>query len=487
MRKTMITIMLFSALCSICVAQLFGQSCGVPPGPFSYSHNFYRAEAKYYDSSSNTSVGATIPVDGLPIKGSLDSGQSVTDWQTLTIQEAQSYVQQEHASKKAQILAECGYRLCELANSPGSVSKEAVAVYAEVCSQSLLPSDSAANKILTVRPGAETAIFLSNATQTRSVTVTNNSPGSLKVRLSIEPGATGEKVLSVNVPTEFTILPKASRSIAVSIKKPTANQALSQQLVFEAVNDTTVNARVQFATYSDPALLLPPPSIEPGTIWPNAHIRLDIDNPTSPFIADHFGPYNLPVQQGPQMCNPGGFNTCGKSIYSATLSSPPSTADHTSAQLSITSYLGGTCGSGNTGGEGGIQPRWEAPVSLPGLANRQMWKIDLKTDIRYMYNWGGGPGQCAVSIGPITNMVEKEGQSAGLFSLAPGSYVLQLSCSATSPDLGCYGHANKVDEAYYNGHFNLTIDAKRVGSSPAGGMDEYLKHQIMTRSNELLK
>jgi hypothetical protein len=467
---------------SMCVRVLFAvlicsqlpvraQQCGIQPGPFTYSENFYRAEAKFLDASSSTSVKATIPIEDLPISGSLDAKQQITNWQTLTIQEARTYVQQEHSTREAQILAECGYRLCLLANSPGVVSASAATVYAEVCSQALVPSESARSDI-SVRPKADSVIFSSTATQNRSVTVTNGSPGMIKVRSTVAPGPMGGDLITNNTCRgEFTIDPNKSKSCTVTLHKPSDGQVANPELLFELVDTSgghTVVTRTVYALYADPALLLPPPQIPLGQFWPNARIRLDIKSDASPFRAEHIGPYPMPRNplDGPNMANPNpGYGTAAAAKYQANITIPTPTSTHASFVLNIQSNTGGTCGYGSFGGEGSVSPRWEDILSLPGLPNRQVWKIDLKTDVAYRYYFGGGPATCFVSVGPNVNPISASAQSQGTLTMNPGSYVVVFSCTAPNPIVGCYGHANGVNEQYLDSHFILNFDATRTNGS----------------------
>ena len=63
--------------------------CGQPPAAVQYSRNFYKAEAKYYASNSQTQAGLTIPIEGIPIGGSFGSSDATEGWETLTLSEAE--------------------------------------------------------------------------------------------------------------------------------------------------------------------------------------------------------------------------------------------------------------------------------------------------------------------------------------------------------------------------------------------------------------
>lgn len=105
--------------------------CGQQPAPTEYSRDFYKAQAKYYASNTQMESSATFPIEGIPVKGSLSGSQALEGWETLTLAEAERIIQREHEAKEAQILAECGYRMCRLKYAGGSALE--VTTLAEVC------------------------------------------------------------------------------------------------------------------------------------------------------------------------------------------------------------------------------------------------------------------------------------------------------------------------------------------------------------------
>lgn len=468
-----------------------GQSCGVQPGSFQYSERFYQAEAKLYKSTSATTAGVDVVYDDLPIKGSFSSKNSVSNYESLTIEQAKSYIQQEHTDRGAQIIAECGYRLCTLANSPGSMNPIAISVLQEVCTQALTPRDVSVG-LLSASPRVSTTIFdKDEKTQTHDINVSNTSPGAMPVKAVVDQGTAGGTYVTVSGQSTFTIPPKSSRTVKIVVKRPGTGKTITGSVKFVATADSTVSATTDFAIYADPSLLLPSANIPSGTLFPNASLYLDIDNPTSPFTASQPGPYSVPVHQGPYMCNPGGFNDCAKAEYNASATSSGSSLDQTAAAFRLDSTIGGTCGSGNNGGDGGINPRWQTVLSLPGLADRHKWHVKLSSDIRHY------KGSCTVSLASKIDAVKIDGVSSLDYAdLPPGSYILETNCTGPVTAVGCHGHANGINEHFEAVHYFVNLDASRQSvahvaaagpapGTPAPGNSGISVSEIAVQSAEL--
>lgn len=447
-------------LCFMSLAE--GQSCGNSPGAFQYSDRFYQAEAKLYESAAGFSSEASIIYDDLPIKGSLSGNQSIKNYESLTTEQARSYIQQEHSDRGAQIIAECGYRLCTLASVPNSLNQVAISVLGEVCTRSINPGDATIG-MLAVSPRVSTTIFDTSTSQTRKITIANTSPGAITVNAVLDQGTIGGTYLSILGPTSFTIPAKRDQTVQIRVKRPARGATVLSSLKLTANADPKVTATTDFVIYSDPSLLLPPATILTGLLYPNAVIKLDEDNNTSPFIATQPGPYSLPlkyVPQGPQKCNPGGTDACAQASYTESMTSPPSTLDQVSAVFHLDSTIGGKCGRGNSGGDAGINPRWETTLSLPGLADRHRWNVKVSTDINHISN-PQSTASCTATLKTRIDILKSNGVSGvDYVGLLPGSYVFEASCTGSQYSVGCHGHAGR-DDHYENPHYSINLDAHR--------------------------
>jgi hypothetical protein len=467
-------------LCLLSIASLVltitatGQQCGNPPGGFHYSERFYRAEAKFYETTVGVKQDVALPIDDLPIKGSMKGDYKVTNWETLTVDQARSYIQQEHTDRGAQIVAECGYRLCTIAQTPGSMNDAAIAVLDEICKDALSPHDQSDSNSITVSPTVSTVVFSSQASQPRAITVFNHFPGTVNVNVSVDQGNTNGNYISLDQ-SSFALAVGQSKQLTATVTRPQSGLVVNPSIRFSLAADSKITAITKFTLYPEPELLLPNAVIEDGQLWPDAKIVLDIDNPTSPFRAGHPGPYRFPVANtGPQMCNPGGFDTCASATYRATINAPGSTSDRTSATMNMVATVGGKCGRGSSGGGGGTNPTWQTTLSLPGMPDRHLWNLKVSTDIRH-YN--DSTGACTISVGSNMNAVPIRGRISKTYTLSPGAFNFQISCTGMNPSASCYGHANGINEHYENDHYTVALEAQRVAKSESEPLGAVLKKE----------
>jgi hypothetical protein len=454
------------ALITLLATSLPGQEgpCGVPPGSIRFSDTFYRAEARLYQANEGISGEfATVTSDLLPIRGSLGASQAVTKSENLTVTQAREYVQAEHAAHGAQILAECGYRLCELARATSTLPGPSIALLAEICGAALPSTNAPAIATSSVRPRVDTVIFASAPTQARTLTITNPFPATLDVALLIEGGTTAgsDSLVHVNQST-VTIPSKSAAKISVTLDRPPRDAIVTPSIVVQA-SDGTILGQTQYNLIQDPALLLPPADIGAGMLYPNARIKVDTN--TAPFVAEHPGPYVPPVaEQGPSMNHPS-LGTAAHATYSAQYERLAPRPNHVYASLTISANVGGVCGTANTGGAGGITPRWTTVLSLPGITARHQWNVTIGTDIRHVPH-DAANGTCTIAIDTQTRSINENGIGNETFRLGSGEHELQFSCTGANPYYGCYGHANKINAHDEDLHYRITIDANRTDIVP---------------------
>lgn len=111
-------------------------NCGQVPGEVRYSESFYKAQAKYASAASGSSDSVDIPLTG---SFQRNSNSQTINHEELTLQQAYDYVQQEHKSHHAEIIRECGYRLCKLANVTSPNAMQAIGVMSALCTSNPFP------------------------------------------------------------------------------------------------------------------------------------------------------------------------------------------------------------------------------------------------------------------------------------------------------------------------------------------------------------
>jgi len=132
-----------ASLILTCNSSVFAQSCGVrPPTNTQFSINFQKAVLKILSSSSasSTSADLTAITEAAFVDFGFNSDQNtvVNASDQLTLQQAEQFVQQEYKNQTAQIIAECGYRMCTLGSqSNGTLAAAGLASVCGAAIQSL--------------------------------------------------------------------------------------------------------------------------------------------------------------------------------------------------------------------------------------------------------------------------------------------------------------------------------------------------------------
>lgn len=451
----------------------FAQQCGAPPGPYIFSTQFYKAQARLFQSDKSSATNAQVTYGDLSVSGDQKKDEKVSDYENLTIDQAQMIIQQEHASQAANIIAECGYRACELQNAgSGSSTLATLTLLSQVCNPSLGSGTSkpsiSSNSQLSVLPANITVIFNTSATQERQIEVKNSTAGTIMVKAEVDSGSdsTAQGMITVLSPTSksFAVGPNGSHTVTIGIKRVKSASALQTQVVFSAANDSSVIAATGVLVVPDASFLLPDASIAAGTIDPNARISVDQRNATYPvYKASHESALPFPADGCPEHANPDpGWGTDGHACYHADFKPITSGPDRTAAAMNMTANVGGTCGGAFTeapGGYGGVSPVWNSSLTLPGIKNKQSWKVVVSTDVYHLAKDPPAGASCKVVIGTQQYPIPSNTTSQMNVQLDPGVYNLEFSCSGPNPYYGCKGKPGA--ERYEDQKYEVNIDAQR--------------------------
>ena len=213
----------------------FGQACGTPPPTnIQWSENFQKAVLKILSSSSQSNESGDLSAltevgfYDFGFKSDNNSAQNARD--QLSIQQAEQFVQEEYKNKSAQIISECGYRMCTLAAQPGGIV--ATAGLANVCSVAFNNGEvPAVPSGLQSLPSAVPFIFRGGQKSTLYTAVlANNTQGSVTV---VVPNRTD--FVSVISPSNHEIKIASSRYATIKFRlvRPSLESGpVTQQLTF---------------------------------------------------------------------------------------------------------------------------------------------------------------------------------------------------------------------------------------------------------------
>lgn len=215
-RNLLGTFTIAAALCGATATHANASLCGDPPGNITWSDHFYQAQAKYYASTMGIETGGEVVYDGIPIKGHGNYQQGSSGWESLTIEQAHEYIQQEYRDKEVNLAAECGYRMCKLAEV-GDTSGTGLSLMAQICngvSPGAENPDAGTNlrPILgdKTRPAFTSVAFDSDAPVTSYHTIHNDSPFLMKISWYVEDDLSraGKHLLKVE---KFKDTPRGER------------------------------------------------------------------------------------------------------------------------------------------------------------------------------------------------------------------------------------------------------------------------------------
>lgn len=277
------TILQISSVLLLLCAETFAD-CGVPPATnTSYSANFYKAQAYFFKRSFRQSANGSlsVPVFEVPIGATAgyDSSTEQSGYSGLTQQQAYSYIQQEYANRGAQIVSECGYRMCNLLSLPNlsdSVRLSALEFQRAVCAGWATPEGVTGSgvlssaSILSVSPNVIPVQFQAAGTAVvRTIQVQNHSPDlqTIRAHVRVDYGSDAESEGSVRLISKsgrevetdghLSVRIKPGQSVPVSFKvsPPPPGEKYFPRIVVEQARNASLNTRAQVLISEDSSAL----------------------------------------------------------------------------------------------------------------------------------------------------------------------------------------------------------------------------------------
>lgn len=378
----------------ICPGSGFGQACGTPPpANIQWSENFQKAVLKILSSSNQTNESgdlSAITEDGFldfGFKSDNNTTQNARD--QLSIQQAEQFVQEEYKNKSAQIIAECGYRMCTLAAQPSGIV--ATAGLANVCSVAFnngeVPAISSGLQSL---PSAIPFIFRGGQKSTLYTAVlANNTQGSVTV---IVPNHTD--FVSVVSPSNHEIKIASSRYAMIKFRllRPSLESGpVTQQLIFRDHDNLQAAATFTFTLVPDESDLYPPASIPCGSINPKLNAIAYSDDPgRGPKSDTRDGWISIPAGDQSGLSSVAeDYTNNGNGHATAALDTSCTQLITTQTEvltiMRIKPHLwakAGHCCSGfGPGGEAAANPQWKTTITLPGNADKAHWHLTITPSI----------------------------------------------------------------------------------------------------------
>ena len=130
----------------------------------------------------------------------------------------------------------------------------------------------------------------------------------------------------------------------------------------------------------------------------------------------------------------------------------------------MTADVGGQCGNSakkpGAGGGGGVNPRWDTTLDLPGDVTEQVWKVKITSDMLHTVK----DAAVTVALDSSSKKVTPNGIETLVMQVPPGQHVLSMSTSGNNPFFGCGGAPNGTRHNEQQ-HFNLSIEAQREHAS----------------------
>jgi hypothetical protein len=433
---------------SMLAQQAFAQSCGSDPNlQVRMDSSFYKAYQKLATSSTASNGGANVavPIDGVPVAFGMQESDRATnsELQTLTDQEALTIVKSGIKQESAAIIAECGYRMCMLAEQNSDAGTQAIS---QVCNLAIGTVQGNASP-LTVSPQVVPIVFGSSPQRTVSLKLqaaaVQGAQGALTVRL---PDATDHLALSDQ--TQPVVI-QMGDSVRLRVKASRPTEVADEFLEFDVQGAANATASVHFKLVPSAVDLLPDASISCGTLWPEEYIDVNSDvSRTFPTKRETKTRQDLTLAPGVSVnaeyddnyaSNGGG---AARVDASAVCLEPQRGPDAATTLLNISGSILAVCGhpSGTgeqPGGGGALYPHWTSTLSLPGFPHDHRWDVTVDPT-NGLAERQPGRIKCSINIdnGDTRDVSVGSHQALSFRDLTPGTHVLALDCSgpAAAPD-----------------------------------------------------
>lgn len=460
------------------VTHVYAQDCG--PNPelnISYSDNFKKSVIKLSQAAGDTS--ATAASEYFFLTG--DHTYSQSDLDSISIEQAQQFIQTEIKNQYAAILATCGYYSCLISRSPESVAIASEERYSNVCSLAFGDGPNRYSQVLAAMPSYQAVSFGSAQTLDLVGEIgNNNSSGTVTVKV-IPQGMVD--LISPSTP-QFDISPNGSQALKFRVSKPPADiGAIPASIKFELVTDYKNAVEFRFKLAADPTDFLPPMSLPCGTFDP--HGAFTADDNTGPDGHRHSAgdtgappplvpgqPYIFNIGDGYPSNGGGSGWVKGKANCTQILSSKTEARTELQWNFAIGASNGDCCDGWGSGGYAEAIPAWNAVVSFIGRLSIDKWHLDvtdaalaaaissLPADKRQSHSFAVSTSR-ALQQPCVLSVDGKAGTSWD--DLNSGDHKLEYTCGKDSVGV----HQPTVDNQSKNDMVNLFLYAKRQAPPPS--------------------
>jgi hypothetical protein len=461
-----------ASLILTCSSSVFAQSCGVPPPTNTqFSSNFQKAVLKILSSSSasSTSADLTAITEAAFVDFGFNSDQNtvVNARDQLTLQQAEQFVQQEYKNQTAQIIAECGYRMCTLGSQlNGTLAATGLANVCGAAIQSLeLPASTSGG--LSVQPMSVPYIFQpGQKVSIYNVTLTYTGP---EREVIVDLPGQGDLVSVVSPRTRsVTLLHNDVKTIKFRLTKPSSgSDAVTQQMVFRNHGNQQESSTVTVTLIPDKSYLNPPAIVPCGKVKPNLKAVAFSDDPgRGPKTGTAVDWVQIPVGEAGlgSTFEEYHLNGGGDATASLTSSCTELTATQTDAvtilrlRPSMHATAGHCCSGFGPGGEAAADPEWQTTVALAGDPSRQHWHFSTEYTIATNL-----PARvCAMVIDGHTSPLTLNSSTTIANELSPGSHLVEVHCSSQAGWGSRPGNWNTIRTA--DEDLTLAIHASRINT-----------------------
>jgi hypothetical protein len=438
-----------------------------------YSQRFYQAQKTFIERSHSAAseINVELPEMDVPIGASHVSRDELKTLQSVTLDQAYDYIQDELRNERTAIVAECSAALCQATAGGNQLQVNSalkIQAIASICRDALnMGAGGWTESQVIALPSPLMVVFRPQEKQrTVRVHLANLTGGTMRMRINEPDDLTRDERATMPAlfagnrgRKRFQLQPHGKISLPFIVRKPDLDdgpQFFSAEFLTEPNN--SVATTVVFYLVPSRNETLPPPEMSCGVANPRAHIKAESDDGRT-HEEDHSTPtiltHGANVKGGPVwdwIHNGGG---AGKSEYQMRCPQLTRGRDSGTVRFEFTGTAGGKCArnGSNKGGQGHNNPNWRTQVGLFGFSDTK-WTVRVAARARRAVHRGAcrllfGVDQSTVV--PLDNSivtVEKK-------DLPPGQYSIELDC--TGEDVGCYGGQ---EYTWVTGSDNIIVDVE---------------------------
>lgn len=415
------------------------ESCGMPPPmDVKYSSTFKEAVLRTLDRDASNTTDAYLQsiVDSAFIDFGFASTKSdVLHARTdISIDQAETLIESEYKNKPAQILAECGYRVCEI-NIQGENEQLTSLGLENVCTAALKATPgNISDPDVQTSPTSVPYIFPAGQDKAFYTVLVEYSGGG---NIALAPSLSSEVVQIVSPHGDLHLSPGRAVAVKFQLTRPSLSQCSAvADATFRAKDNYKIRADVSFDLVHDSACMIPA-QVDCGLLNENAvaNAYSDVGGPPNtgadetwhviPEGNTGFGPVVGQYQ----------FNGGGDASVTANTSCAPLQADPAKARLliEIDDILqadgGQPSGSGfGPGGDAVSEPHWKATEVFPGDPVTEKWTLNVDLN-----DQGTVPNRvCRFGIDGRFQAVSYGTDATIKADVLPGAHQLEFECNGSA-------------------------------------------------------